>query len=204
MKETLEKKEAGKNYRSSFLRDIFNKPNDTLELKIKKWNPKYCGDIDMRIASDGTWFYCGSPISRKKLVKLFSSILINEKNKYFLITPVEKVGIKVDDAPFIANDFEKIVDNDKSYLVFFTNIDETIILSKKNPFRISINDKTDEPSPYILVRKNIEAKIDRKSFYRLLDLAEYSKVEGQEWLGIYSDNIFFPIILRKKLMNELF
>ena len=204
MKDIQDKQGSGKNYQSSFLRDIIYRQNNTHEIKIKKWNPKYCGDIDMRIARDGTWFYCGSPIGRKKLVKLFSSILIKEKNKYFLITPVEKVGIKVDDAPFIANDFEKIVDNDKSYLVFFTNIDETIILSKKNPFRISINDKTNEPSPYILVRKNIEAKIDRKSFYRLLDLAEYSKVEGQEWLGIYSDNTFFPIILKKKLISELF
>ena len=199
MKESPEKKEASKNYQSSFLRDIFNKPNDSLEFKIKKWNPKYCGDIDMRIASDGTWFYCGSPINRKKLVKLFSSILINENNKYFLITPVEKVGIIVDDAPFIANDFEKITENNKSYLVFFTNIDETIVLSKKNPFRISINDKTQEPSPYIMVRKNIEAKIDRKSFYRLLDLAEYSLVKGQEWLGIHSDSTFFPIISKEKL-----
>ena len=201
MKESSEKKEASKNYQSSFLRDIFNKPNDALEFKIKKWNPKYCGDIDMRIASDGTWFYCGSPINRKKLVKLFSSILINENNKYFLITPVEKVGIMVDDAPFIANDFEKITENNKSYLVFFTNIDETIVLSKKNPFRISINDKTQEPSPYIMVRKNIEAKIDRKSFYRLLDLAEYSLVKGQEWLGIHSDSTFFPIISKEKLHN---
>ncbi len=199
MKESSEKKEASKNYQSSFLRDILNKPNDALEFKIKKWNPKYCGDIDMRIASDGTWFYCGSPINRKKLVKLFSSILINENNKYFLITPVEKVGIIVDDAPFIANDFDKITENNKSYLVFFTNIDETIVLSKKNPFRISINDKTQEPSPYIMVRKNIEAKIDRKSFYRLLDLAEYSLVEGQEWLGIHSDSTFFPIISKEKL-----
>lgn len=201
MKESPGKKEASKNYQSSFLRDIFNKPNDTLEFKIKKWNPKYCGDIDMRIASDGTWFYCGSPINRKKLVKLFSSILINENNKYFLITPVEKVGIIVDDAPFIANDFEKITENNKSYLVFFTNIDETIVLSKKNPFRISINDKTQEPSPYIMVRKNIEAKIDRKSFYRLLDLAEYSLVKGQVWLGIHSDSTFFPIISKEKLHN---
>ena len=201
MKESSEKKEASKNYQSSFLRDIFNKPNDALAFKIKKWNPKYCGDIDMRIASDGTWFYCGSPINRKKLVKLFSSILINENNKYFLITPVEKVGIKVDDAPFIANDFEKITENNKSYLVFFTNIDETIVLSKKNPFRISINDKTQEPSPYIMVRKNIEAKIDRKSFYRLLDLAEYSLVKGQEWLGIHSDSTFFPIISKEELHN---
>ena len=201
MKESPEKKEASKNYQSSFLRDIFNKPNDALEFKIKKWNPKYCGDIDMRIASDGTWFYCGSPINRKKLVKLFSSILINENNKYFLITPIEKVGIIVDDAPFIANDFEKITENNKSYLVFFTNIDETIVLSKKNPFRISINDKTQEPSPYIMVRNNIEAKIDRKSFYRLLDLAEYSLVKGQEWLGIHSDSTFFPIISKEKLHN---
>ena len=201
MKESPEKKEASKNYQSSFLRDIFNKPNDALAFKIKKWNPKYCGDIDMRIASDGTWFYCGSPINRKKLVKLFSSILINENNKYFLITPVEKVGIIVDDAPFIANDFEKITENNKSYLVFFTNIDETIVLSKNNPFRISINDKTQEPSPYIMVRKNIEAKIDRKSFYRLLDLAEYSLVKGQEWLGIHSDSTFFPIISKEKLHN---
>ena len=201
MKESPEKKEASKNYQSSFLRDIFNKPNDVLEFKIKKWNPKYCGDIDMRIASDGTWFYCGSPINRKKLVKLFSSILINENNKYFLITPVEKVGIIVDDAPFIAIDFEKITENNKSYLVFFTNIDETIVLSKKNPFRISIDDKTQEPSPYIMVRKNIEAKIDRKSFYRLLDLAEYSLVKGQEWLGIHSDSTFFPIISKEKLHN---
>ena len=201
MKESPEKKEDSKKYKSSFLRDIFNKPNDALEFKIKKWNPKYCGDIDMRIASDGTWFYCGSPINRKKLVKLFSSILINENNKYFLITPVEKVWIMVDDAPFIANDFEKITENNKSYLVFFTNIDETIVLSKKNPFRISINDKTQEPSPYIMVRKNIEAKIDRKSFYRLLDLAEYSLVKGQEWLGIHSDSTFFPIISKEKLHN---
>ena len=134
-------------------------------------------------------------------MKLFSSILINENNKYFLITPVEKVGIKVDDAPFIANDFEKITENNKSYLVFFTNIDETIVLSKKNPFRISINDKTQEPSPYIMVRKNIEAKIDRKSFYRLLDLAEYSLVKDQEWLVIHSDSTFFPIISKEKLHN---
>ena len=199
MKNTPEKKEAGKNYQSSFLRNIFNKPNDTLEFKIKKWNPKYCGDIDMRIASDGTWFYCGSPISRKKLVKLFSSILINENNKYFLITPVEKVGIIVDDAPFIANDFEKITENNKSYLVFFTNIDETIVLSKKNPFRISINDKTQEPSPYIMVRKNIEAKIDRKSFYRLIELGKFSKKNSIEYFGLWSDDVFFPLMAKSEL-----
>ena len=199
MKETPEKKEAGKNYQSSFLRNIFNKSNDTLEFKIKNWNPKYCGDIDMRIASDGTWFYCGSPINRKKLVKLFSSILINENNKYFLITPVEKVGIIVDDAPFIANDFEKITENNKSYLVFFTNIDETIVLSKKNPFRISINDKTQEPSPYIMVRKNIEAKIDRKSFYRLVDFCTEARHKGESWLGFHSNNIFFPLAKSEKL-----
>mgnify|MGYP006061064107 FL=1 len=104
---------------------------------------------------------------------------------------------------FIAVDFEKIKENKKTYLVFYTNIEETIILSKANPFRIAFNKNTQEPSPYILVRKDIEAKIDRKSFYRLLDLAEYSKLEGKEWLGIYSDSIFFPIILREQLDKEL-
>ena len=190
-------------YQSSFIKDIISKPQNVLETKIKNWNPPYCGEIDMRISTDGTWFYCGSPIGRKNLVKLFSSILIKENDKYFLITPVEKVGIKVDDVPFIAVDFEKIKENKKTYLVFYTNIDETIILSKANPFRIAFNNNTQEPSPYILVRKDIEAKIDRKSFYRLLDLAEYSKLEGKEWLGIYSDSIFFPIILREQLDKEL-
>ena len=191
------------NYQSDFLKKILNKPPNSIKRKIKNWNPQYCGDIDMRIASDGTWFYCGSPIGRRQIVKLFSSILIKEKDKYFLITPIEKVGIKVDDVPFIANDFERIIEDEKSYLVFHTNIEETVILSNKNPFRIAFNDNTQEPSPYILVRKDIEAKIDRKSFYRLLDLAEYSKLEGKEWLGIYSDSIFFPIILKEKLDKDL-
>ena len=87
--------ETESNYQSSFIKDIISKPQNILETKIKNWNPPYCGEIDMRISTDGTWFYCGSPIGRKNLVKLFSSILIKENDKYFLITPVEKVGIKV-------------------------------------------------------------------------------------------------------------
>ena len=130
--------ETESNYQSSFIKDIISKPQNILETKIKNWNPPYCGEIDMRISTDGTWFYCGSPIGRKNLVKLFSSILIKENDKYFLITPVEKVGIKVDDVPFIAVDFEKIKENKKTYLVFYTNIEETIILSKKHPKIFSI------------------------------------------------------------------
>ena len=204
MKDNLNKYKSDIIYKSNFIQNLLNKPTNSFELKIKNWQPKYCGDIDMRIARDGTWFYCGSPIGRKQLVKLFSSILIRENNKYFLITPVEKVGIKVEDAPFIANNFERIVENKKPYLIFYTNIEETIILSKTNPFRVFINDKTQEPSPYILVRDNIEAKIDRKSFYRLIDIAEYSKIADSEWLGIYSDSTFFPIISKESLENQLF
>ena len=118
MKESLDKKEKDKKYQSSFLRDIFSKPNNSLELKIKKWNPKYCGDIDMRIASDGTWFYCGSPISRKKLVKLFSSILIKENNNYFLNNFVQTVGF--DDPEnndglnkAVTNTFARLTENQK-------------------------------------------------------------------------------------------
>ncbi len=191
------------NYQSDFLKKILNKPPNSIKRKIKNWNPQYCGDIDMRIASDGTWFYCGSPIGRRQIVKLFSSILIKEKDKYFLITPIEKVGIKVDDVPFIANDFERIIEDEKSYLVFHTNIEETVILSNKNPFRVIFNPETQEPSPYILVRDNIEAKIDRKSFYRLLDIAEYANVKGSKFLGIYSNKVFFPIISKDDLKKQL-
>ncbi len=165
----------------------------------KNWNPKYCGEIDMRIARDGTWYYCNSPIGRKALVKLFSSILIREDNQYFLITPVEKVGIKVDDVPFIAVDFEKVIEAETRYLIFQTNIDDKILLGPRNPIRVVFDKTTKEPSPYILVRENIEARIDRKSFYRLVELGEYSKMDGVDYFGIRSYNHFFPIISKSEL-----
>ena len=184
---------------SKFLQGLENQPKKFNNTDRTNWNPKYCGEIDMRISRDGTWYYCNSPIGRKALVKLFSSILIKEAERYFLITPVEKVGIIVDDVPFIAIDFNIITKNGNSSILFQTNVDHEILLGAHNPMRVHFNKKTQEPSPYILVRENIEARIDRKSFYRLIELGEYFKKNGEDWFGIRSDNIFFPIITKSEL-----
>ena len=157
---------------------------------VHLWNPPFCGDLDMRIARDGTWFYLGTPIGRKELVKLFSTIIRRDGDDYFLVTPVEKVGIAVDDAPFVAVDFNRDGDD----LIFETNVGDTMTASPENPIRVVRDPETGEPSPYILVRSNLEALIDRKSFYRLVDIGEVSDVEGTDWFGVSSAGTFFPII----------
>ena len=157
---------------------------------VHLWNPPFCGDLDMRIARDGTWFYLGTPIGRPALVKLFSSIIRRDGDDYFLVTPVEKVGITVDDAPFIAIDF----DMEGDALVFETNVGDRVTASADNPIRVERDPKTGEPSPYVLVRTNLEALIDRKSFYRLVDIGETSALDGIDWFGVRSAGQFFPII----------
>ena len=188
---------------NSLLQSLKNQKKPFTSETIKQWTPKFCGDIDMRIGRDGTWYYCNSPIGRKAIVKLFSSVLIRDEDKYFLITPVEKVGITVEDVPFIATDFETTNETGISYIVFFTNMDDKILLGKKNPIRFSINRKTKEPTPYILVRDNIEARIDRKSFYRLIELGKFSEKNSIEYFGLWSDDVFFPIMAKSELDKEL-
>jgi len=157
---------------------------------VHLWNPEFCGDLDMRIARDGTWFYLGTPIGRKPLVKLFSSILKREGDDYFLVTPVEKVGIKVEDVPFIAVDFEVA---EGPVITFTTNVDEQVTLGPEFPMRLEHNPKG-EPAPYVLVRSNLEARIDRKSFYRLVDRAVSRQFKGEMWLGVESSGSFFPFM----------
>ncbi|MEJ6397429.1 DUF1285 domain-containing protein [Yoonia sp. 208BN28-4] len=157
---------------------------------VHLWNPPFCGDIDMRIARDGTWFYMGTPIGRAALVKLFSTIIRRDGDDYFLVTPVEKVGITVDDAPFVAIDFNRADDA----LVFETNVGDLVTAGAEHPIRVERDAETGEPSPYILVRSNLEALIDRKSFYRLVDIGEEAEVDGVAWFGVRSAGTFFPII----------
>jgi hypothetical protein len=161
---------------------------------IHKWNPPFCGDLDMRIARDGTWFYNGTPIGRAPLVRLFSTILKREDGKYFLVTPVEKVGITVDDAPFVAIDFEVAGTEEDAVLTFQTNVGDQTAAGPKHPIRVIRDPETGEPSPYVHVRDNLEALIDRKSFYRLIDLGQYQDHDGVSWFGIMSSGQFFPII----------
>lgn len=157
---------------------------------VHKWNPPFCGDLDMRIARDGTWYYLGTPIGRIELVRLFSSILRKDGEDYFLVTPVEKVGITVDDAPFVAVDFDVAGDGTEQVLTFHTQVDDVAIAGADHPIRVQRDPETGEPSPYVLVRANLEALIDRKSFYRLVELGTHH--DG--WFGVWSSGQFFPII----------
>ncbi|MEP5757746.1 MAG: DUF1285 domain-containing protein [Litoreibacter sp.] len=161
---------------------------------VESWNPPFCGDLDMRIARDGTWFYLNSPIGRAGLVKLFSSIIRKDGDDYFLVTPVEKVGITVEDAPFVAIDFDISGSGEQQDLKFHTNVDDYVVAGPENPIRISY-DAAEEPSPYILIRRNLEALIDRKSFYRLVDRG----VHRHGWFGVWSGGMFFKIIESKHL-----
>ncbi|MBV1865895.1 MAG: DUF1285 domain-containing protein [Rhodobacteraceae bacterium] len=161
---------------------------------VHLWNPPFCGDLDMRIARDGTWFYLGTPIGRKPLVKLFSSIIRKDGDDYFLVTPVEKVGIIVDDAPFVAVDFDASGTGPAQVLTFTTQVDDVAAAGPDNPIRVERDGETGEPAPYVLIRSNLEALIDRKSFYRLIDLGVHRKVDGESWFGLWSSGVFFPVI----------
>ncbi|MBN9886293.1 DUF1285 domain-containing protein [Salipiger abyssi] len=161
---------------------------------VHKWNPPFCGDLDMRIARDGTWFYLGTPIGRFELVKLFSSILRKDGDDYFLVTPVEKVGITVDDAPFVATDFEAEGAGESQVLTFHTHVGDMAVAGPEHPIRVERDAETGEPSPYVLIRANLEALIDRKSFYRLVEVGAHHEVGGESWFGVWSSGAFFPII----------
>lgn len=157
---------------------------------VDKWNPPFCGDLDMRIARDGTWFYLGTPIGRPEMVRLFSTILRRDGDDYFLVTPVEKVGITVDDAPFVAVDFEVLGKGQNQSLRFQTNVGDFASAGADHPIRVRHDDTSGEPAPYILIRSNLEALIDRKSFYRLADIGTHH--DGS--FGVWSGGQFFEMI----------
>jgi hypothetical protein len=166
---------------------------------VHLWNPPFCGNLDMRIARDGTWFYQGTPIGRPGLVRLFSTILRKDGDKYFLVTPVEKVGITVDDAPFLAVDFDASgMDRDQK-LTFHTNVGDSVTAGPETPLRFVRDPETGEPSPYVMVRDGLEALIDRKSFYRLAELGTEHDVDGVPWFGIWSGGAFFGMIPARDL-----
>ena len=137
---------------------------------VHLWDPPFCGDMDMEIRADGTWFYMGTPIGRPAMVRLFSSVLKREDGKYYLVTPVEKLGIRVEDAPFVAVDVDIFDQDGDGRLRFTTHIGEEIEAGPDNAIRVVIADDG-TPRPYLHVRRGLEALIDRKSFYRLAEAA---------------------------------
>jgi hypothetical protein len=172
-------------------RDAAGSPGKGLP-PVHLWNPPFCGDLDMRIASDGTWFYMRTPIGRPALVRLFSTILKREGGKHFLVTPVEKVGIRVDDAPFLA--VEMIGDRDENgrLLRFRTNVGDWVPCDFEHQLRF-------EPSengglkPYLHVRADLWAKVTRALYYDLVDMGEQRMIDGRMMFGIESGGEFFAM-----------
>ncbi len=176
------------------LQDILKAIQDKKLPPVHLWNPDFCGDIDMRIGRDGTWFYMGTPIGRSAMVKLFSTVLrLDDDGKYYLVTPVEKLGIKVDDAPFLAVEMVREGSGATQVLSFRTQTDDWVVASKTHPIRFSFDPITSEPSPYILVRDNLEALINRALFYDLVALAEHKKIEDKTVLEVTSQGEVFRI-----------
>ena len=156
---------------------------------VHLWNPSYCGEIDMRIAADGTWFYNGTPIGRPALVRLFSTILRKDPERFVLVTPVERVGIVVEDAPFIGIDAELQDTQNGPLNSITTNVGDVFELGPDHPLRFA-PEATGGQRPYALVRGALEAKIARPVFYRMVEWAE--ERDGQ--IGLVSQGTFFPII----------
>ena len=179
---------------------------------VHLWNPPFCGDLDMRIATDGTWFYMGTPIGRPALVRLFSTILKREDGKHFLVTPVEKVGIRVDDAPFLAvemlkqdgqgNRQEKPQENtpentrennhDGRLLRFRTNVDDWVSCDAAHRLRFEAS-ADGGLTPYLHVRADLWAKVTRAIYYDLVDIGEERVVDGHPMFGIASGGEFFAM-----------
>jgi hypothetical protein len=159
---------------------------------VHLWNPQDCGDIDMRIGADGVWRYCGSPIGRTPLVKLFASILRRDGDRYVLVTPAEKVGIKVDDAPFLAVEMRVDEKGGEPILAFRTNVDDVVTADAEHPLRF-------EPGaagglkPYVRVRGDLWALIKRALYYDLVALGTTERRRDGMWFGVRSMGVFFPM-----------
>ena len=161
---------------------------------VDRWNPPFCGNLDMRIATDGTWFYLGTPIGRPALVRLFSTILRRENDgSYVLVTPVEKVGLQVEDAPFIAVRVDASGEGERQSLTFMTNVGDTVEAGREHALRVTFRGPQREPRPYVHVRGGLEARISRAVFYELVALAEERATAGGRELGVWSGGVFFAL-----------
>jgi hypothetical protein len=159
---------------------------------VHLWNPPFCGDLDMRIARDGTWFYQGTPIGRPALVRLFSTILKREDGKHFLVTPVEKVGIRVDDAPFLAVEMMKEPGERGPSLRFRTNVDDWVSCDAAHRLRFEMA-ADGGLTPYLHVRADLWAKVTRALYYDLVDMGEERVVDGHPMFGVVSAGEFFAM-----------
>ncbi len=157
---------------------------------VHLWDPPFCGDIDMRIARDGIWHYAGSPISRPALVRLFASVLRREQDRFVLVTPVEKLGITVEDAPFLAVELQG---ETSTGLRLRTNLDEWVELGTDHPLRFEPG-PAEALKPYARVRDELWALVTRPVFYELIAKGEVRDIGGRALFGVASGPSFFPMM----------
>jgi hypothetical protein len=160
---------------------------------VDLWIPPFCGDLDMHIAADGTWFYLKTPIGRPALVKLFASVLKREGENYFLVTPVEKCGIRVDDVPFLAVELKVEQSAEGPVLNFRTNVDDWIACGPQHRLRFDPEAGTGGLKPYLHVRRDLWAKVTRTLFFDLVALGEERDIDGAAMFGVTSMGMFFPM-----------
>ncbi len=159
----------------------------------RDWNPKLCGEIDIRIARDGIWYHEGRPFRREALVKLFASVLRREADgEYYLVTPAEKMRIQVDDAPFVAVQVEQLPGSETS-LLFTINLGEQVVADREHPIRVEHDAQTGEPRPYIHFRDNLDALISRSAYMDLVSLGELYTQDGRSHLGVTSQGVRFDL-----------
>jgi hypothetical protein len=170
---------------------------------VHLWNPPFCGDLDMRIGADGTWYYLKTPIGRPALVKLFASVLKREAERYFLVTPVEKCGIVVDDAPFVAVELRVDDPGPRQTLHFRTNVDDWVACGGEHALRFEPEPETGGLKPYLHVRRDLWALVKRALFYDLVELGEERDIDGVAMFGIVSAGAFFAMAPAASLQEWL-
>lgn len=167
---------------------------------VERWNPDFCGDLDMEIRPDGTWFYLGTPIGRMPLVQLFSTVLRKDADgRTYLVTPVEKVGIGVVDAPFVAVEMNVRGEEQERVITFRTNVGDVVEVGQDNPLRFVDEDETGGLKPYVLVRGRLEALIARPVMYELIEHGEELEVDGTLMFAVRSNGQTYPIMPAAKL-----
>jgi hypothetical protein len=159
---------------------------------VERWNPAYCGEIDMRIAADGSWHYMGSPINRPALVRLFSTVLRKDPERYVLVTPVERVGIIVEDAPFVAVEMAVTGEGENRQVAFRTNVDDLVQVGPDHPLRFD-QDVHGGVKPYVKVRGELWARVTRALAHDLIALGEERGADGEAVFGVAVEGSFFPI-----------
>ncbi len=162
---------------------------------VELWHPDFCGDLDIVIKRDGTWFYMGTPIGRSRLVQLFSTVLRkDEDGETYLVTPVEKIRITVEDAPFLAVEMNVSGTGDKQVITFRTNVGDVVEVGPDNPLRFEIVEENDGIKPYVLVRGRLEALINRAVMYELIEQGEEIVVDGVAVFALRSRGMDFAIM----------